>query len=121
MAGSTHLTSRTSPVFIFLAIMAGRSTGVEVRIGVLLVSVTAVVAVVSTSSNGLAAAPVVVVVEGSFPSVENMYRGVEIFDDIDDIDDAVKAYEDDAIIIVMIIIVVAMKTRLHRVMIILYT
>lgn len=118
MAGSTHLTSRTSPVFIFLAIMAGRSTGVEVRIGVL-VSVAAMVAV-STSSNGLAA-PVAVVVEGSFPSVENMYRGVEIFDDIDDIDDAVKAYEDDAIIIVMIIIVVAMKTRLHRVMIILYT
>jgi hypothetical protein len=32
MAGSTHLTSLTSPVFIFLATIMGRSTGVDVNI-----------------------------------------------------------------------------------------
>ena len=95
MAGSTHLTSLISPVFIFLAIITGRSTGVDVRI-------VAAADVSSTTSNGLAVVTVVDEVDGglldSLPSVENMYRcnlccccGRNTLV----VDDAVNAHDDD--------------------------
>jgi hypothetical protein len=94
MAGSIHLTSLISPVFMFFATITGRSTGVDVRIVGCVSSSTLVL----TTSNGLAVLTVDAVegwVLDSFPSVENICRctlyccGLLIT--LDDVDDAVNA------------------------------
>lgn len=106
------MTSLISPVFMFFATIAGRCTGVDVRI---VGCASSILVDDPTTSNGLAVF-VVDDVEGggvdSFPSVENIRRWVGCGIYTLEVDDAVNAYDDDTII--------ANRARIHR-CIMLYT